>query len=476
MAWLNRGTCNVETYPMTDMDSGSLPCGNLPKHLVRAGEHEARSDDDPNPSDHRGFIEPWLSALFQVDHLNLLVGSGFTNAIANTIPVPLVDLSAVSFQSIYGADAVSAAAASGATRVGRKKPNFEDQARAVLDLIGGFRVLAEGKVTDESAEQQRHSANTLATRWTAELDRLLSTMLKNILATERAVHAALTNGAEEPNHLRRLLGGFILPFASRVPNWDRAHIFTTNYDRLLEYSSDLLGLRIIDRFIGALAPVFHSSRLGVDLHYNPPGIRGEPRYLEGVVRLTKLHGSVDWRSHMGPSARHEVQRVPLPFGANDDHPGLPANPADQLLIYPNASKDVETLAYPYAELFRDFSAAACRPNAVVVTYGFGFGDDHVNRILRDMLNIPSTHIVIISYDDAAGRIQAFLESAGHEEQITLLLGPHFGNLGSLVDYYLPKPAIDRTTWKMVEMLNRRTPPAKPEAQESGTATSDGDAD
>ena len=56
-----------------------------------------------------------------------------------------------------------------------------------------------------------------------------------------------------------------------------------------------------ERFVGSLAPVFHSSRLGVDLHYNPPGIRGDPRYLEGVVRLTKLHGSLDWRYRCGPA-------------------------------------------------------------------------------------------------------------------------------------------------------------------------------
>jgi hypothetical protein len=57
----------------------------------------------------------------------------------------------------------------------------------------------------------------------------------------------------------------------------------------------MLGLHVLDRFVGRMNPVFRASRLGVDLHYNPPGIRGEPRYLEGVVRLTKLHGSIDWR-------------------------------------------------------------------------------------------------------------------------------------------------------------------------------------
>lgn len=129
-----------------------------------------------------------------------------------------------------------------------------------------------------------------------------------------------------------------------------------------------------------------------------------------------------------------------------------------MLIYPNPAKDIETLEYPYAELFRDFAAAACQPNSVVVTYGYGFGDDHMNRILRDMLSIPSTHLVIISYDDAGGRLQGFCSRVGHEAQTTLLIGPHFGDLTTLVEHYLPKPAIDRTTWRMVDLLKRRVIP------------------
>ena len=264
-------------------------------------------------------------------------------------------------------------------------------------------------------------------------------------------------GGPRPDEVRRLLGGFLLPFGSRAATRERTHIFTLNYDRLVEYGCDLLGLRIVDRFVGTLAPVFHSSRLGVDLHYNPPGIRGEPRYLEGVVRLTKLHGSVDWRSAFGPSGGPEVQRSALPFGADPSHPGVPPHPGEQLLIYPNPAKDVETLEFPYAEFFRDFAAAVCQPNAVVVTYGYGFGDDHVNRVLRDMLSIPSTHLAIISYDHANGRLPTFLANTGHDAQISLLVGPHFGDLPILVEHYLPKPAIDRTTWRMVELLNRRTP-------------------
>ena len=345
------------------------------------------------------------------------------------------------------ADAVDEAARIASKRFGRDEPNIEYQIRCVAELIGGLQILAC------AAEK----AKLLLPAWEEELDRVLLQLLKQVLATERGIAEIMASAAKEAqaDRARRLLGGFLLPFASRAVTRDRLHIFTTNYDRLIEYGCDLLGLRVLDRFVGHLAPVFRASRLGIDLHYNPPGIQGEPHYLEGVMRLTKLHGSLDWRSMRGPSGSPEVQRCALPFGAPDNHPEIPSNAREHLLIYPNPAKDVETLEYPYAELFRDFAAAACRPNAVLVTYGYGFGDDHINRVLRDMLSLPSTHLVILSYDDAEDRLRRFYVGSGREEQITLLVGPHFGDLETLVDEYLPQPAIEQATWRMAELLSRR---------------------
>ena len=207
--------------------------------------------------------------------------------------------------------------------------------------------------------------------------------------------------------------------------------------------------------MGTLAPVFRASRLDVDLHYNPPGIRGEPRYLEGVARFTKLHGSVDW-----VDCDRAIRRIGLPFGAEDAAPylaapGLEGADAMRLMIYPNAAKDRETAAYPYVELFRDFAAAICRPNSTVVCYGYGFGDEHINRVLEDMLTIPSAHLVVIARADPLGRIMGTYERLGRHAQVTLLIGDHLGDLGTLVDHYLPKPAIDRTTFRMADLLKAR---------------------
>jgi hypothetical protein len=187
------------------------------------------------------------------------------------------------------------------------------------------------------------------------------------------------------------------------------------------------------------------------MHYTPPGIRGEPRHLEGVVHLTKLHGSLDWRYE-----QPRLYRTSLPFGADDTHPAVPASPRQSVMIYPNAIKDVETAAYPYADLFRDFSSAICQPNSVLVTYGYGYGDDHVNRVIADMLTIPSTHLVILAWDQKPHeRIASFVARVGRPQQLSLLVGTHFGDIRELVEHYLPKPAIDPLTIRMTELVERR---------------------
>ena len=126
------------------------------------------------------------------------------------------------------------------------------------------------------------------------------------------------------------------------------------------------------------------------------------------------------------------------------------------MIYPNAVKDVETAAYPYSDLFRDFSSSLCRPNSVLVTYGYGYGDDHVNRIIADMLTIPSSHLVVIAWSEKPHeRIASFVARVGRPQQLSLLIGTHFGEIRQLGEHYLPKPAIDPLTIRMTELVERR---------------------
>ena len=434
-----------------------------PVHFVQAMEPEkfklcegeeaswASPDQAFGLKDLRARIEPWLTALLQSEHLSLLAGSGLTQAVHHLAAgKPATGMGEISL-SAYATE-IKQAAQSAAQKSGRQQGNLEDQLRAANELERGLEIL--GKSVE---------AKTLTT----ELTNALEVFSKSILQSE----AGIANGFEPDREAAfNALVTFLMSFASRTGVRDRLNIFTTNYDRLIEAGAELAGLHLLDRFLGNLMPIFRSSRLDLDMHYNPPGIRGEPRYLEGVARFTKLHGSVDWVQTDG-----DIRRIGLPFGADDvgpylKAPGLSGASAHKLMIYPNAAKDRETSDYPYVELFRDLAAAVCRPNSTLITYGYSFGDEHINRVIRDMLTIPSTHLVVISRDDPLGRILQTYKDMGRPSQISLMIGPVLADLQTLTERFLPKAAIDKTTFRMSELLKQRfgtAPPPSPLVGKAG---------
>lgn len=400
-------------------------------------------------------IEPWLTSLFQSEHLSLLCGSGITNAISYKAEVGKGASMATTTFNVFK-DEINEYATTSANVSGRSDGNIEDQIRTANDLLRGLKILKK----DVEAKKLED-----------DLNNIINDFAKTILSSERAICKANEDKRKEAYSV---LINFILSFASRTGNRERLNIFTTNYDRLIEIGAELAGIHLMDRFVGTMMPIFRSSRLNLDIHYNPPGIRGEPRYLEGVARLTKLHGPVDWIQN-----GTEIRRIGLPFGAEDitpylKAPGLYGATPLKLMIYPNSAKDRETAEYPYVELFRDFAASICRPNSTLVTYGYGFGDEHINRVIHDMLTIPSTHLVVISFDDPIGRILKFYYESAHYAQMSMLIGKNLGDISNLSNDYLPKSAIDRTTIRMAELLQHRlgaTPSVAPAVSTTPTKSS-----
>jgi len=408
-------------------------------------------EDCLGPAKLRPRIEPWLTALFQSEHLSLLVGSGLPRALHQMAAgKDIATMDPAKFTE-YNSE-INAKAKKSASEAGRDNCNIEDQIRVANGLLRGLEILA---VSDTALAGKAANLKT-------ELKSVLDVFAKSILKGENGL---ITSNEKDLEQAFNYLVSFLMSFASRTGTRDRLQIFTTNYDRFIEAGAELAGLHLLDRFVGSLAPIFRSSRLDVDMHYNPPGIRGEPRYLEGVARFTKLHGSLDWID-IGKN----IRRIGLPLGAKSidpylKAPGLTGADALQLMIYPNSAKDRETAAYPYVDLFRDFAAAVCRPNSTIISYGYSFGDEHINRVIEDMLTIPSTHLVVIAYGDPLGRIMQTYKKLGRAAQITLLIGNHLGDFQTLVDNYLPKPAIDRTTFRMAELLKSRGITGQAESQE-----------
>lgn len=393
--------------------SSPTPDTNEPFSGVRLGKETIRAGagvaDLSDPERRR--TEAWIAALLQTEHLSLLIGNGLSMAVGSEIqsfpPAMTKPLDAGD-----DTERIRQHAARSAQRAARD-PNFEDEIRTALALIEGYEITEE---PDKAAVLRR------------AVDDALTDFIAEVLDFERATRDGHRARTVEMRRASILLQRFLLPFAARAAGRDRLSLFTTNYDRVLEFACDLLGIRLIDRFVGNLEPTFSASRLDLDMHYSPPGIRGEPRLLEGVIRYSKLHGSLDWRS-----THRRIIKAPLGFGADREDPSFPRSAADMAVIYPNPAKDVETLAYPYSELFRDLAASVCRPNSVLVTYGWGFGDSHINRVIADMLTIPSTHLVVISRGPLTG-LESFKSTGPFPlDQTTEIIGPAVGALDKVVD-------------------------------------------
>jgi len=405
------------------------------KHILKTNTKRVSTSDiqQINPEELKKEVEPWLSAIFQSEHLSLLAGSGLTTAVSFAAGFTSQQMDRLTLKNSLSED-IKTKADETAKKMNRGEANIEDDIRIALELINGLKII----------DDPRH------TELETELNSNLLTFIKGILKTERDFLTKLENDKTEGIFAFNLLKSFILSFTSRAASRDRLNLFTTNYDRFIELACDETGVLLLDRFKGKIQPIFRNTRLELDYHYNPPGIRGEPRYVAVVARITKLHDSMDWR-----------------FSDYKIHPDIPVKITEQVVIYPNSSKDIETAFYPYAELFRDFSSAICQPNSVLITYGYGFGDSHINRVIEDMLTIPSTHLVVIAWDVNSAiveqpvnfgasreRLVRFLQNK-NSAQCTLLIGEHFADLKNLVEFYLPKSAIDRLTMKMQKLKDRR---------------------
>ena len=201
--------------------------------------------DDENPVVNNNIlrmrIEPWLTSLFQSEHLSLLCGSGITNAISYLAGVgPGTTMGETTFTNYE--NQIKSAASESAQASGRENGNIEDQIRVANDLLRGLKILQEN---DDATELEK------------ELNSIISNFAKSILNSEKGIATAEKNKRESAY---RVLVNFLLSFAGRTGNKERLNIFTTNYDRLIEVGAELAGIHLMDRFVGTIMPIYSALR------------------------------------------------------------------------------------------------------------------------------------------------------------------------------------------------------------------------
>ena len=194
---------------------------------------------------------------------------------------------------------------------------------------------------------------------------------------------------------------FLSKIVARDSNLGRTHLFTLNYDTLFEQALELLGIQYFDGFTGRASARFDPSVYGLDIYYPGEVAEGRVRRFDKFLHFYKLHGSIHWFEQGDEMrARH---RDLAPFRAYASM--TPAEKAAALVplagdtpsvgILPTANKFAETLAMPYAHLFRSFQLRLAIPQTFLLVLGYGFGDAHVSRIIENALMNPSLVMLVV---------------------------------------------------------------------------------
>ena len=176
--------------------------------------------------------------------------------------------------------------------------------------------------------------------------------------------------------------------AGRQPGQAAPTIFTTNYDLAIEWAAELIGVHVVNGFTGLHSRLFDPSAL--DLSLRNTTARGEARFGAYDISLIKLHGSLSWREENGKVFEQQsasIQPAISSFLSNSNDAFKP------LLVYPTAAKYVDTIGFVYGEMMRRFSEFMARPNCCLLTCGYGFNDEHINRLIASGLRNPTMMFV-----------------------------------------------------------------------------------
>jgi SIR2-like domain len=110
-------------------------------------------------------------------------------------------------------------------------------------------------------------------------------------------------------------------------------------------------------------------------------------------------------------------------------------PEDDVQIYPSPLKYGQALGLPYSELFRRLGSAIAQSRSVLFVIGYGFGDEHVNAIIRQALAIPSFSLVAIDPGPKSAFVD-HLKQVG-DDRVWLVGGWRLGTFEQFVEKLFP---------------------------------------
>lgn len=210
-------------------------------------------------------------------------------------------------------------------------------------------------------------------------------------------------------------------FANWIGQAERKYpieIFTTNYDFLFELGLEHNEIPYYDGFCGSLRAFF-----------NPESVE-DLSFLPKQTKLWKIYGSLGWHFDMDTD---KILRV------NPDD--------DDILIYPSTLKYKDSKKQPYESLLDRLSNFLKQDDAILITCGYSWGDEHINsRIISALKTSTTSHVIGLVYDKYKTEKGEIEFSLTKESKITSLVSNN-----SKISMYGGRTAIigcNFGTWKL----------------------------
>ncbi|WP_186133397.1 SIR2 family protein [Burkholderia gladioli] len=287
----------------------------------------------------------------------------------------------------------------------------------------------------------RYTLEELATKFEQENDRRLIPLFMHYYANcirpaERlSVDGAMAtdSGAAVIKNYRTFLMTALEMVKRRKALDRRCNVFTTNYDDCFPLVADALiregqiDFVLNDGARGFIQRILHARNFGAYLCQ--AGVFG--RYQSSIpqINLIHLHGSVYW-SKLGAaiqvdydlSARpslldDDANELLQPFSAALDNPGLTLADlpeprfTDEVMmafwtryeqmpiVNPTKWKFHETVYEEhYYQMLRLLSYELEKPNAVLITFGFSFADEHILNLVMRSLSNPVLQVFVCCFN------------------------------------------------------------------------------
>lgn len=177
--------------------------------------------------------------------------------------------------------------------------------------------------------------------------------------TTKVVNVELPMGPTPYHRLATWVGG--------IHRTHPVEIFTPNYDLLVEQAFEAYKIPYFDGFIGSRQAFFDLASMESE---SLPARWG---------RLWKVHGSVNWwRTENDEVVRRDVNST--------------ATPQDRQMIYPSHLKYDQSRRMPYLAMLDRLRSFLARGQAVLVTNGYSFLDQHLNEVILHGLRSNPTAV------------------------------------------------------------------------------------